>query len=129
MKITKKYEHVIEACRSGKLSATKTVKLFCLDCVCFQPTERDACPDKGCPLWAYIHKQDGKVDFGDRSVPKQSNRLFRRCAERQATPLEHIRAKCLECVGYSSAEVDSCTDHTCLFYAYRQRAKDCVCRG
>ena len=36
-----------------------------------------------------------------------------------SSPMEAIRARCLECVGYHSAEVLNCKDHDCALYPLR----------
>jgi hypothetical protein len=31
----------------------KAIRLRCLDCCCFQPSEVRRCPSEGCPLWPW----------------------------------------------------------------------------
>ena len=38
---------------------------------------------------------------------------------KHTTPINSIRAFCLQCVGYQTSEVKLCTAHKCPLYPYR----------
>ena len=53
-----------------------------------------------------------------REVPRKYRALYRRAWARKSRKAA-IRAQCLECVGFSSREVELCTAPACPLFAFR----------
>jgi hypothetical protein len=46
-------------------------------------------------------------------------KLFQRVYSGQASPRQVIKAGCLDCMGYETAEITRCSSPTCPYYEYR----------
>lgn len=58
-----------------------------------------------------------------RDVPPKYRSMYRRALAGRSRRAA-IRAFCLECVGWSAAEVDGCTAPSCPLYRYRTGGLD-----
>ena len=74
-KMVKNFE---KRAREGKkLSRTKAVRMKCLDCMCFQPSEVRICPATDCPLWHFRLGRDTSGKRGRKSPGKASKSIVK----------------------------------------------------
>lgn len=63
-KYEKKYHKVMEEIKKGKRQSPLTaIRLHCLECMCWQPSEVAKCPSKDCILYKF---RKGKNESGIR---------------------------------------------------------------
>lgn len=68
---------------------------------------------------AFLEGQTAQLKTYYNGVPKLHQWSFVKALSGAATKREAIRAKCLDCSGYSTKEVEECTVITCPLYEYR----------
>jgi len=69
----------------------------------------------------YEGEDDAQSDDLPRAygqIPKKYKRLAKNTRARP-TPVRAIRAQCLECCGWNSAEVKRCVSRECFLFPYR----------
>lgn len=75
------------------------------------------------PLLMLKHSEDGvnKERRSEGFSPrKYSSELLNEAGYSKTTPLDAIKAHCLECCGYSKSEVLKCVSLECPLYLYRK---------
>ena len=75
------------------------------------------------PLLMLKHSEDGvnKEPRSEGFSPrKYSSELLNEAGYSKTTPLDAIKAHCLECCGYSKSEVLKCISLECPLYLYRK---------
>ena len=75
------------------------------------------------PVLMLKHSEDGanKEPHSEGFSPrKYSSELLNEAGYSKTTPLDAIKAHCLECCGYSKSEVLKCVSLECPLYLYRK---------
>jgi hypothetical protein len=102
------------------------IRRYCVWCCNGSAMEVRLCPAIGCSLWPNRFGRkptpDMLAEAGDcQMYPLEDPMTAAQFHENGGTPLKAIKRRCLDCSGYSKADVRNCFDAACALYPFRQR--------
>jgi hypothetical protein len=103
----------------------KAIREYCLWCVNGSAHEVSLCPSTSCPLWPIrfgrMPTPDLLAEAADCEMyPLEDPMTVAEFDSDGGTPLKAIKGRCLDCSGYSKAEVRNCHHVTCALYPFRR---------